>query len=140
MNSLLQNRPTAKAMSNTGVDSLSEPSSELVDVSSLEQDGLCESEGTANYFEFWSETLVLFYFTALNTSTTPIEEASCSTDETNSVQRQPPRKRRRTNQPLDDDSFSKFVNIYNENCEKDRQLMKEMMTGIRRILLMVLLN
>ncbi|XP_078487429.1 uncharacterized protein LOC144745251 isoform X7 [Ciona intestinalis] len=99
MNSLLQNRPTAKAMSNTGVDSLSEPSSELVDVSSLEQDGLCESEGTANYFEFWSETLVLFYFTALNTSTTPIEEASCSTvsDETNSVQRQPPRKRRRTN-------------------------------------------
>ncbi|XP_078487427.1 uncharacterized protein LOC144745251 isoform X5 [Ciona intestinalis] len=121
MNSLLQNRPTAKAMSNTGVDSLSEPSSELVDVSSLEQDGLCESE-------------------ALNTSTTPIEEASCSTDETNSVQRQPPRKRRRTNQPLDDDSFSKFVNIYNENCEKDRQLMKEMMTGIRRILLMVLLN
>ncbi|XP_078487428.1 uncharacterized protein LOC144745251 isoform X6 [Ciona intestinalis] len=120
MNSLLQNRPTAKAMSNTGVDSLSEPSSELVDVSSLEQDGLCESE-------------------ALNTSTTPIEEASFS-DETNSVQRQPPRKRRRTNQPLDDDSFSKFVNIYNENCEKDRQLMKEMMTGIRRILLMVLLN
>uniref|UniRef100_H2XQX4 Uncharacterized protein n=1 Tax=Ciona intestinalis TaxID=7719 RepID=H2XQX4_CIOIN len=52
-NSLLQNRPTAKAMGNTGVDSLSEHSSGLMDVSSLEQDGLRESE-------------------ALNTSTTRI--------------------------------------------------------------------